>query len=345
MLKNIQNADIPFRRDCWRAASWINTSNNRFFYQTIKYGKNELKLPGCRGNNETKQLLEIPVNNDLKMADVQSCQKTCASNKNIKINNIDYFLNGIEYKTKTMSKRMQIETFPIKKLDNLKRDYIKPGPLCKKSSNRSSVDLEFGKLEVLTLPTVQLEVCPEIGRSLPDSIKPYLKQMLPETNIITPEWANFAVSVVKLNTNTRSTHRRKYKKPESKSFVFDIPYENNQKKILVRRRRIASKVMDKQIYEDVLPFYEENNKSNWEFSKTLNQSDRIEVECANILSDIIESVAITVNENNFIKNDSDIDYIGKLVPIKDEKISLAIKPACKSNEKSIKKVDRNARMM
>lgn len=205
------------------------------------------------------------------------------------------------------------------------REYLPPGPKSKKAkckSNRtSSFDLEYGALELAQLPTVQLEVWPQVNLSLPDSIKTIFKTIPKNPTIITAERAKFAASVVR-HEPKQIKHRRKYKKPEQlkpESIVFNIPYENDEKMILIRRRRRSSITFSKDdaIHEQIKSFYQDNDKNEMEFAKSVDPTDSLSIECAEILTNMIHSVTIAVNDSNFIKPDPDIDYVGKLVPVGD----------------------------
>lgn len=312
-LKTIQDAEIPFTRDCWRVTSWINTQNNHFFYRTIRFDDQELKLTGGRGNNEEKLLREIRTDEKFVTKSNKCCSnEMCEPIENIQINNYDDFMHEIEEKNIIEPIKIEPNNLVTRKLSSLKTEYVKPSPLCKKVKNRRSLDIEFSQIEILELPKVQLEVWPEIGQSLPDTIKPLMKTIIGDDNIITPMWANFAVSVIQQKNPPVQSHkqRRKYKKPSPErkpSFVFDIPYVNNQTKMLVRRRRKPTNY-----YNVVESMNELDNPTK--FNQDIDQTDALAVDCAHVLSNMIHSVAVSLNENNFIHNDPDIDYVGKIVP-------------------------------
>lgn len=331
LMQSIQDAHIPFTRDCWRAACWIATSNNHFFYRTIIYDGEEIKLTGSRGDNAEKVALDIQphetkphhLGRDVKYTH-DECAQVCLPIGDIKINNIDSFIGDVKVKTEDLATQKLQLLNKCTKLNMFSKEYLTPGPKSKKAkckSNRtSSFDLEYGPLELVRLPTVQLEVWPQVNLPLPDCIKTLLKTIPVNTNVITPEWAKFAVSVVK-ETPKQIKHRRKYKKPEPnapESIVFNIPYENDEKKILMRRRRRSSITFSKDdaIHEQITSFYQDDNDRNeLEFAKVVDPTDSVSVECANILTSMIHSVAIAVNDSNFIKQDPDIDYVGKVMPI------------------------------
>lgn len=332
LMRTIQDADIPFSRDCWRAACWIATSNNRFLYRTISYDDMELKLIGSRGDNVKKVAFEInmddkkPLVSKLCKSTLDDCPKRCPP-IDVRINNIDAILDS-EKKLKIEGECPSNEAYGIFKKSRLcmfSREYLTPGPKCKKvnfkANRKSSFDLEYGPLELAELPTVQLEVWPQIGIPLPDHIKPILKTIPTNANVITPEWAKFAVSVVREHPK-QVKQRRKYKKPDIEKpqpIVFDIPYENHEKKILIRRRRRSAIVFSENDtkHEQIESFYQNDADGNSEltFDQHIDPSDAFSMECASILTNIIDSVAIAVNDTNFIKHDPDIDYVGKIVPI------------------------------
>lgn len=333
LMRSIQDANIPFTRDCWRAACWISTSNNRFFYRTMIFNGEEIKLSGSRGDNPKKVAFELisdgvkrpPTKKHLKRI-LAECPKKCLPIDGSKINNIATIIGEPSPKIEESSQaKGKCVLLKKSRLCMFSREYLTPGPKSQKlkckANRKSSFDLEYGPLELVQLPTVQLEVWPQVGIPLSDHIKPLLKTIPTNSNIITPEWAKFAVSVVR-EAPKQTKHRRKYKKPEQdrpEPIVFDIPYENNEKKILIRRRRRSSIVFNKDdtVNEHIESFYRDEAKDTDQltFAKNVRQSDTLSVECADILTNMIESIGITVNDTNFIKKDPDIDYVGKVVPV------------------------------
>lgn len=343
-MRSIQDANIPFTRDCWRAACWVSTTNNRFFYRTMIYNGEEIKLTGSRGDNTKKVAFELKcddkllTNRSLKFI-LSECQQKCPPIHGIKINNIEAILGDTNTQTDDASQAK--EKFGLLKKSRLcmfSREYLTPGPKCKKvkckSNRKSSFDLEYGPLELVQLPTVQLEVWPQVGLPLSDHIKPLLKTIPTNSNVITPEWAKFAVSVVR-EAPKQMKHRRKYKKPEierPEPITFTIPYENDEKKILIRKRRRSTIIFNKDdtVHEHIESFYQDEEKNQLSFVKHVDPNDTIAVECADILTNMIESIAIAVNDTNFIKQDPDIDYIGKVVSVS------ALKESAKAASKAEK---------
>ncbi|XP_055324553.1 uncharacterized protein LOC129579058 isoform X1 [Sitodiplosis mosellana] len=366
LVRSIQDAEIPFTRDCWRAACWISTPNNRFFYRTIVYEGEEIKLTGSRGDNPKKVAFELKFDDKKLLANrslkhiLSECPQKCPPIGGIKINNIEAVIGDTNIRNDDPSQTK--EKFGLLKKSRLcmfSREYLTPGPKSKKlkckSNRKSSFDLEYGPLELVPLPTVQLEVWPQVGLPLSDHIKPLLKTIPTNSNVITPEWAKFAVSVVR-EAPKQTKHRRKYKKPEierPEPIIFTIPYENNEKKILIRKRRRSSIVFNKNdtVNEHIESFYQDEDTNQLSFAKHVDLNDAISVECAEILTNMIESIAIAVNDMNFIKQDPDIDYIGKVISVstlkesakaasKAEKDKLNAKTEKTSKNKLIKELKR-----
>ncbi|KAL3266201.1 hypothetical protein HHI36_010384 [Cryptolaemus montrouzieri] len=100
----------------------------------------------------------------------------------------------------------------------------KPGPLSKKQELQNVESLLEWDTMVQELPQVQLKVIPEIGKP----ISPHLVHLLPKFGpVVGNDHIEFALS----------TMYNKFGKQTKKGFVLPVPYANNQKSILVRKRR------------------------------------------------------------------------------------------------------------
>lgn len=323
-IRRVQDVDVPFTRDCWRAVSWMATSNERYFYQTVKYGSEEFKLTGTRGNNAVKVAFELPndenrtFNERHTMQKSGNCDAICTPIPKItKINNLAAFLKEREKKTNSESDNRSID-IPIKSRMNMfARRILPPGPrseklkLKLKSRRSSSFDLDYGPLEILPLPRVQFEAWPCVGVVMPDNLKPLMRIMWSDSDVITPDRALFATSVLRQPVRV-DKKTVKYIRPKPRPFIFDIPYENNEKTILIRRRRRKAK-RDSPIVDRMAAFYADNKPLT--FTQNVDPTDALGIECSNILSDMIDTVAISINEEKFTKYDPDIDYIGKYLPV------------------------------
>lgn len=92
LMQSIQDENIPFARDCWRATCYLTTQNKKFAYQTIVYEEEEIRLVGSRGNNEEK--IAFNLNEDSKRPryskrTLDDCPSRCLPINGIRINNID----------------------------------------------------------------------------------------------------------------------------------------------------------------------------------------------------------------------------------------------------------------
>lgn len=259
-----------------------------------------MKVLGGRGNNSVKELVKLQPINKKKLRR-QSCTRSCKFVGNIKINGLDELI--------TESTNQHLETtFTSKKLNTLSDCYSfqKPCPLSKKQLNpiKSAIDVELGPLELYSLPQIQLQVWPKLDRPLPDVVHPYLKLALPYEKI-TPEWAEFALSTLKQMNPPPSRRKRKRMSENvdpNRSFTFNIPYTNNQSRILVRKRRKIVPTLMK------LNSIDEDDKIQLSFAKNVDKSDDDAVAVADILTDMINSVALTLCESTVLKDDPDIDY-------------------------------------
>lgn len=324
-IQGVQQTDVPFTRDCWRAACWISTSNGKFYYRTVRDAdEKEYKLAGSYGDNATKLVCEYsnPANETRhSLPKPSDCDIVCKPiPANIKINNLTEFLKDCEKQPKrksTESNDNRSNDIPIKTRLNMYARHVLPAAprshklVAKARCRSASFDLEFGPLEILSLPKVHLEAWPQIGFALPDNIRPLLKMVWSDSNVITADRALFAISVVKQPVIDAS-NCRKYVRTKPRSFIFDIPYENNERKILIRRRRRKS-YQQPPASDCIDDFYTDDKP--YSFLANINAAEQIDVECSDILANMIDMVAISLNEPKFVKKDPHLDYMGRLVPI------------------------------
>lgn len=305
MVKAIQDIDIPFTRDCWRATCWLNTQIGNFYYQTIDYNRNEVKIISGKGDNAVKTIAEIQNKSSMSKRvrrvplNDGECSEKCKINHSLRFGGLDA-LPLIKFEP--MGSSPVGSPAKVKKLNPFNEcALLTAAPLSRKQLKKPSMDIELGPLEVYNMPLIQLEVWPEIDKPLPDIVLPYLKMALPY-ECITENWAKFAVStVVVKQPKQRNKRKRKVQKPikiKPEPFSFDIPYINNQDKILVRKRKdflVSEKALDASLLEiDDKPFT---------FLKNVKANDEVGIEVANVLGKMINSVAISLSENSFIHED------------------------------------------
>lgn len=314
MLTALQKETVPYRRDAWRALSWLKTEKNRYFYKVIYVDGVKCNLLGSRGNFDGKKKFRTSSLPFPKFVEFKSRHQSL---RPIKIPR--YYKLNLAIPDDNES---QSEPLIIKKLLDFDLTYAnsKPGPLCAKvrlQRARYSADECLGPLEVYNMPTVSLELFPQLGRPIDQRIIPYLKYLLPYENI-TEEWAKYSVSLFSPDGKETKT---------DSPYSFEIPYENNQTKIMIRRKKEIDRMG-----KDALQLVD-NLEKPLEFLKSIEPHDEIGMEVGQILKEMTNSVAIGLAENFFIQDDPDLDYtktdtnlekISPTKPVKDQSVSRKI---------------------
>ena len=294
-----QNSQMPFTRNGWQAASFIATEFNKYYYQMLEVdgAKTCVRLPGCLGNNEDR--LKRPHNS--KPTVTAGCSRDCRD-----LQMTENILKPI----KTLANKTKLNKTPLKPV-------LAPCPLSYKPFQKPVDDetaallLAGGSMAVVRMPTVELEVFPEIGKPLNEVAQRYLQYIL-QHHDITREWAEFSVSTLQPET-TNSADKRK-------SFTFAIPYLNDRNHILVRRVVDRSEKLDASFEQAATMATEDASKpvEDLSFRSVLKDNkDPLLNECADVVSDLINCVAISCSENSFIRDDPDNIY-SKVVKTKDE---------------------------
>lgn len=294
ILTALQKETVPYRRDAWRALSFLKTEKNRFFYKVVYIDGVKCNLLGCRGNFDGKKKFKAtsaPFPKYLAYRSRNPCCKPIRIPKNMKFN-LD------------IPREKPEEPVVAKKLLDFDKTMLnmKPGPLSqklRKQTSRLSTDECLGPLELYTMPTVELEVRPKIGRQLDPKIHPYLKYLLPHENI-TETWARFSVSLLQEHE----------KETGEAMFSFPIPYSNNQNKIMIRRRKQLKQnisIEDKALAEDI--------EKPLTFTNSIKPDDTLGQEIGQILTEMTNSVAIGLSDSCFIQSDPDLDYTKADKPI------------------------------
>lgn len=321
-MEELQEQNIPFTRDTWKALSWLRTEKGKYFFQTLRVDNHYIKLAGCRGNHAAKRLGKKQLSAPATVSRKHVCH--CPEYPT----NVNIDLSLIEPQSETKVKTEPEEPIPAEPESDKKLlcnpiptpIRTQPGPLSSKLRydyellNRTEDGAYLGPLEVLQMPTVQIEVFPRIDRPLDPTVKPYLKMMLPFHGI-TEKWARFAVSTLK------TPDRREEDIPkEDRSFSFTMPYLNNQRRILIRRR-LVQRSSSKSPAES-LDRFEQELEEPLTFRKHLDDAldgeeevDLVEKECADVLTELTNAVAIGLAGDVFIGDDPDCDYTKEDKPI------------------------------
>ncbi|KAM7343900.1 over compensating males isoform 1-T2 [Cochliomyia hominivorax] len=297
MLAQSPNSSMSFTRNGWNAASFINTEFNKYYYQKldVDYGMHKVCLRGARGNND--EFYKTPyVSRVIKPS--QECFDNCADDK------IWHYLKPIKTIT-PKTKKLNKDPLP---------SVFKPCPLSHKTFQKPLDDdtaallLAGGSMAVVRMPTVELEVFPECGKPLHEIAKRYLQYILPHHDI-SREWAEFSVSTLQQPKSLKEAEQaaaKSFNKEREfrKSYTFVIPYLNDRNHILVRRVVDRSEKLD-QSFEKCLEERELVPKTDFQFRQNIDKTDEVLLTCADVVSDMINTVAISCSENSFIKDDPD----------------------------------------
>lgn len=296
MLAQSPNSSMSFTRNGWNAASFINTEFNKYYYQMldVDHGTYKVRLRGARGNND--EFYKTPYFSRA-IKPPRECFDNCADDR------VWQYLKPIKT-IAPASKKLNKNPLP---------SVFKPCPLSHKTFQKPLDDdtaallLAGGSMAVVRMPTVELEVFPECGKPLHEIAKRYLQYILPHHDI-SREWAEFSVSTLQQPKSLKEAEQAAAKSFNSremrKSFTFVIPYLNDRNHILVRRVVDRSEKLD-QSFEKCLEERELVPKTDFSFRKNLDENDEVLLTCADVVSDMINTVAISCSENSFIKTDPD----------------------------------------
>lgn len=311
-VRNILNTKIPFRRGTWKTATWLATEKGRFHYLSIQINSGEsVNFHGTKGNLLEKQLnlSNLPV----KLPHI-NCTASCFTLHNYPNITVSKSLNLKTVLSKHSRKRLNDDKNMAVTAKKIKKATVctKPGPLSSKILDIDKEEMLSGSLNIYQMPKIQLEVWPKRNFEFDKTVKSYLKYVQPSEKI-TEEWAKFVSSAV-VQRNTTKSSKNVEAQQTQKSFIFDIPYEDNQQKILVRKLNENQKFPLKKInYRSEIRSLREPLKFLDEISKNDNR-DVIEV--SSYLKSMIDSVAISVCERAIVKRDPDIDYARREINIK-----------------------------
>lgn len=308
-------SQMPFTRQGWQAASYVSTETDKYYYQVIRIDGEMVRLPGSQGNNAQRE--KQPHRNALTAQELATLQ--CSSRC------VDAALRN---ELKVVPTRQCQLKGKLQKLNQYPLPAVfRPCPLSQKPYQKPLDDdtaallLAGGSMAVVSMPTVQLDVKPQLGRPLNEVAKRYLQYILPHHDI-TREWAEFSVSTLQESPNSMREAEAQAAVQSTnvgrrKSFTFVIPYMNDRNHILVRRVVDRSEKLDECFSASQPP----ERLRDLEFRKLLPENaDAIALDCADMVNDMINTVAISCSENSFISVDPDAARGAPLdiSPIKEE---------------------------
>lgn len=307
----LMDRQVPMKRDVLKAVKWLNGEIGTHFPCNLTIDSDRVRVVGATGlsKEDIKPILTSALYQDRKYQPQK--MMTCCQHKHIfvKLANepelIAQLTEGEQEIKKsggelTVSKarptlgdtRMKLAssngpstkgTFPLR-----------PGPLSSKIKQLRQCPEKDGaldSLEIYRLPMEFITAVPAPNKIQPKRVRSYLKLALPDKRL-TEDWLDYALTTVASEVPR-----------EKKSFQFAIPYKNDQQHILVRR--IQSGSGHRQNCEN----FEEQMKHPLSFKDTVqDKDDKVEMEVANIVGQMIDSVALSFSEDSFIRDDPDLDY-------------------------------------
>ncbi|XP_016974753.1 uncharacterized protein LOC108041357 [Drosophila rhopaloa] len=289
------SSQMPFTRQGWQAASYVATENSNYYYQVIQVDGEMVRLPGAQGNNLKREKSPYLSRLTNKEENELKCSGQCLDAR------ICRELKVIPTKVGPPRNPKILNQFPLPAI-------FRPCPLSKKPFQRPLDDdtaallLAGGSMAVVSMPNVQLDVMPQLGRPLDEIAKRYLQHILPHHDI-TREWAEFSVSTLQTPPSCmKDAEEQAAQTPAGrrKSFTFVIPYLNDRNHILVRRVVDRSEELDESFNE--VP----EKLQEFTFREELPSKPDVDIlACADMINDMINTVAISCSENSFIREDPD----------------------------------------
>lgn len=293
-MTSIQKKNIPFTRDAWKALAWLRTERFKHFCHTGKWKNSSFKIIGSKGNH-LKNSINFDNITTKSFQNIDSSYCNCPEYpSNLRITLEDGSTNEPILSTIAKPKRK------LRLCRNI-TDYARPinsGSSKLLRYNKDDEDCFSRTIDAAyDLPQVRLKVAPKLNRPLNAGVKPYLKMILPYQKI-TDEWAEFSASTV--TSTVPPLTLEKVIPGTSKKFTFKIPYRNGQEKIIARDRKAHNSVSVGNTIEKL------DERLN--FDKNLDKNDKLGTEVAQIITELTDSVAITLLEDDFVQEDPDNGY-------------------------------------
>lgn len=299
------NSPMSFTRNGWRAASFINTQYGKYYYQMIECSDGQetvsARLRGvCSNNDHFRKKPHVSI---VRRLSANSSKRDCPLNCVDKAN-FDY-LKPIHSLLANDDNRYRIQN--KSSYGKLQR-YQKPCPLLYKPFQRpldddlTALHLVGNTMALVRMPRIELQLFPKSGKSFNEMVKRYLQYIMPYQNI-TKEWARFSVSTLETEFFPGAGLLDKNNEKSLVPFNFVIPYQNDCDRVLVRRIVRRSEKLDDLFQKDGSI---KDHLKEFSFRQNIDMEDQELVECADILSEMIISVAISCSENSFTKEDPDV---------------------------------------
>lgn len=292
---------VPTNRNIWKALLYLNAEVGSYEPWHLNIDGHRLRLLGATGTVVLDDLEPVSSKIDNLNGYVPPKKPSwcCAKYRLRKFNNEESILAQLHRSNANQSTACPASQKLIRKR-KAEMLTMKPGPLSSKVRRLSNVkrkDSLLGPLEVFELPVKTMTAVPELNKRQPQRVCSYLKLVVPETNM-TQEWLNYSLSVLQPKSSAPAEGSA-----EEVSFKFSIPYKNDQRKILVRR--MNSRKRGECRTED----FDEQMRLPLTFAAVARkEGETSDPEVEKILTEMIESVALSFSEDFFIRNDPDLTY-------------------------------------
>lgn len=310
--------DVPVKRDVWRAMGWLSSEEGNHVDTVLTIDRDKVKLVGWRGEGtvDTKPVFTdwlYKKNNKVIKKCPRICDRTCLvpfikNQKSI----VEYLrpASAFESPPELVIEEKVEENKVVKDFKHiieglqLKSLPLKPGPLSAKIKQHRKLmqrdESQLGPLEIYPLPPYKIKVIPEMHKKQPKRICSYLKLALPDESLTT-EWLKYSVSLVQAGETTTNENQA-----NKKTHQFVVPYQNDQKNILVRRLNSQFVHRRNESYDDqfAIPLTFPDRVPRPQNDEDCKIRDEVET----VLSEIIDSVALSYCEDSFIKDDPDLQY-------------------------------------
>lgn len=254
LAKNMLNSNKPMTRSSWQMLMNINHEGHTHSMQYVLWNGNPIRVNGSKGG------------------------------KNKFICNYDLGKRREPFKNASSTKVFKKKGL----LRNSLSVNFKPGPLTrKKYLDNSYQKYHVGNIEVVNLPTSGLEIQPLYGSALDPTICNFVNSLRDENGTITEKWAEFAVSVV---GSLKGPNIRQLS--DKNSVTFDLNYQHNQKRLLMRRDQSNNNEFKK------------NRDSTDLTSNDKNDSD-IKSEVRVVMNRILDAVEINLIQDSLFMEDDE----------------------------------------
>lgn len=323
----------PTNRNIWKAVLWLNSEVGRYQPWYLNIDGQHLRLFGATGTLVLDDL--TPLVTTRLGRDYQPDHRPiwCCTRRMLYLQNEESILaqlevlgrggqqtggDGAEKKspTKLIGKRKSLELLSqlkpgplsakVRRMEKMNGSVASAGPFGGGAARKALKQDKLGPLEIYELPVKTMTAVPELNKKQPAPVCSYLKLVVPEEKM-TREWLNYSLAVLqtKAHGETEEKNGGVTSSEKKVEFQFPIPYKNDQRKILVRR--LKSRKRGEWRTED----HAEQMKKELTFgveARKVCKDEELNGDVEKLLTEMIDSVAISFSEDYFVKNDPDGNY-------------------------------------